>query len=121
MLVIKEQMKKAKDCIFCKIVSGHINSDIIYKDNELVAFRDANPQAPVHILVVPRKHIKNFNQAEKKIAGQLIFRAKEIAHQKGISKSGYRVVINCNRDGGQEVNHLHVHILGGRKLTGPLG
>ncbi|MGM0441472.1 MAG: histidine triad nucleotide-binding protein [Elusimicrobiota bacterium] len=114
-------MSKNNNCIFCKIIDGKIDADVTYEDKDVVTFSDVNPQAPVHILVVPREHIKNLNRAGEDITGRLVNTAKKIAVKKDIDKSGYRIVINCNRDGGQEVDHLHVHLLGGRKMSGPLG
>jgi histidine triad (HIT) family protein len=112
---------KEKNCIFCKIIEGDIESDIIYKDREITAFKDADPQAPVHVLIVPREHIATVNDASPQIVAKCTEAAKKIAKNLNIAQSGYRIVINCNKDGGQEVDHLHVHLLGGRKLGWPPG
>lgn len=112
------------DCIFCKIVSGEINADKLYEDERCAAFNDLNPQAPVHILVVPRSHIESLNKADesdKTVLGHLLYTAAEIARDRRIAESGYRVVINTNADGGQTVFHLHVHLLGGRPFEFPPG
>ncbi len=110
-----------EDCIFCKIAGGEIKSDIKYQDERVIAFSDINPQAPVHIQVIPRKHIDSVNEVDHDIAGHCIVVARDIASKLGISKDGYRLVINCNKHGGQEVGHLHVHLLGGRQMKWPPG
>jgi histidine triad (HIT) family protein len=112
------------DCIFCKIVSGEVSSDIVYQDAHCVAFNDLSPQAPVHILIVPRKHIDSLDTApasDAEVLGHLLYSGAEIARSKGIAANGYRVVINTNADGGQTVFHLHVHLLGGRPFIFPPG
>ena len=112
------------DCLFCKIVAGDIPADIVYQDDDVVAFRDISPQAPTHVLVIPRKHIATINDLEPSDAdtvGKLFLAAKAIAKSEGIAESGYRVTMNCNEDGGQTVYHLHLHLLGGRRLTWPPG
>ena len=111
------------DCIFCRIISGEIQSDIIYQDEQAVAFRDVNPKAPVHLLVVPRKHIESvaeLTEDETPISGHLVAVANRLARETGISEKGYRLVVNCGPDGGQLVPHLHLHLLGGRQM-GKLG
>lgn len=111
------------DCIFCRIVAKEAKAAIVYEDPELVAFEDIHAQAPVHTLVVPRRHIPTTNElagADAELAGKLVLRAREIAREKGIDQSGYRIVINCNSEGGQMVYHLHLHLLGGRPLGGKL-
>jgi histidine triad (HIT) family protein len=113
-----------EECVFCRIVAGELHSDMVYQDKDFVAFRDISPQAPKHVLVVPRAHIKSLadlTEAQEGLAGRLLFLAKKLAEKEGISASGYRVVINCGSDGGQVVPHLHLHLLGGRKLSGRLG
>lgn len=108
-----------EDCIFCKIVKGEIPSKKVYEDEEILAFEDINPMAPVHILVIPKKHIKSVNELEKKdnnLIGKMFLVIKNIAKEKGIDKEGYRVVTNIGENGGQEVKHLHFHLLGGKKL-----
>jgi histidine triad (HIT) family protein len=111
------------DCIFCRIISGEIQSDILYQDEQAVAFRDVNPKAPVHLLVVPRKHIESvaeLTEDEAPITGHLVAVANRLAREAGISEKGYRLVVNCGPDGGQLVSHLHLHLLGGRQM-GMLG
>ena len=108
-----------EDCIFCKIVKGEIPSKKVYEDEEILAFEDINPMAPVHILVIPKKHIKSVNELEEednKLIGKIFLVIKNIAKEKGIDEKGYRVVTNIGENGGQEVKHLHFHILGGKKL-----
>ena len=110
-------------CLFCKIVEGTIPSTAIYQDDECYAFADINPQAPVHVLVVPRKHIVSLAEAaadDRELLGHLHWVAAEIARTKGLAK-GYRVVVNIGEDGGQTVDHLHLHVLGGRAMHWPPG
>ncbi len=112
------------DCIFCKIVAGEIPSDIIYQDEEAIAFRDIEPQAPVHLLIIPRKHIPSLTdltEAESSLVVHMVNIASQLAAKEGISTGGYRLVINCGEQGGQLVPHLHMHLLGGRQLSGALG
>lgn len=107
------------DCIFCKIIKREIPSSIVYEDNEIIAFRDVNPQAPIHILVIPKKHISSLvdlKEEDEMVVGRIYTVINKIAEQEGIEKKGFRVIVNCGEDGGQEVKHLHFHILGGRKL-----
>jgi histidine triad (HIT) family protein len=107
------------DCIFCRIISGDIPSDILYQDEQVVAFRDINPKAPVHLLLVPRKHIESLAELSKdeaSIMGHLVAVANRLAREAGISDKGYRLVVNSGPEGGQEVPHLHLHLLGGRQL-----
>ena len=111
------------DCIFCKIVAGEIPAKKVYEDNEILAFRDLNPQAPVHVLVIPRKHIASLNEAEagdQEILGRLLVTLPKLAAELGVG-SGYRVVNNCGASAGQSVFHIHFHLLGGRSLTWPPG
>ena len=106
-------------CIFCRIISGEIQSDILYQDEQAVAFRDVNPKAPVHLLVVPRKHIESLAELaedEAAVPGHLVTVANRLAREAGISEKGYRLVINCGPNGGQVVPHLHLHLLGGRQM-----
>lgn len=108
--------------IFSQIISGDIPATIVYQDDLVTAFRDIHPLAPVHILIVPNKEIATVNDlsdADEQVAGRLLLAARRIAAQEGIADSGYRLIINCNRDGGQEVYHLHMHLLGGRRM-GPM-
>ena len=112
------------DCLFCKIIAGEIPCDKIYEDSEMLAFRDINPMAPVHFLLVPKKHIKSLLELEAEdaaLAGRLLYKAQELAKQQGCGERGGRFVINAKSDGGQTVDHLHIHILGGRALGWPPG
>ena len=112
------------DCIFCKIASGEIESDFIYEDDQVVAFRDLNPQAPTHVLVIPREHIattNDLNADNAAIVGRMTLAAKQIAEQEGIAERGYRTVLNCNAEAGQSVFHIHLHVLGGRPMGWPPG
>ena len=113
-----------QDCLFCKILSGDIPADIVYESDSAIAFRDVNPQAPTHVLVIPRKHVATINdldEDDQEIVGSLFLAAKEIAHAEGISDEGYRAVMNCNEGAGQSVFHIHLHVLGGRALSWPPG
>lgn len=112
------------NCVFCKIASKELNSDIVYEDDTVVAFNDVSPKAPHHILIIPRKHIATLNDAssdDTELLGYIIQTSKKLAKKLGIAKRGYRVLINCNEEGGQEVYHLHLHLLGGRAMTWPPG
>jgi histidine triad (HIT) family protein len=112
------------DCLFCKVVNGEIPADIVYEDNSLVAFRDINPQAPTHILLIPRRHIATMNElhdSDAGLAGELFVAAARIAADEGLADAGYRVVMNCNEAAGQSVFHIHLHLLGGRQMTWPPG
>lgn len=112
------------DCLFCKIISGEIPSSKVYEDEYVYAFNDISPEAPVHVLIVPKEHIASCNDINEKnadIIGKVFLAAKEIAAEKGIAENGYRVVNNCGDDGGQSVKHLHFHLLGGRSLAWPPG
>lgn len=112
------------DCIFCRIVAGELPSDIVYQDEEVIAFRDINPQAPIHLLIIPKRHIPsltNLAEAEAPLVGHMVSVANQLAKREGIFEDGYRLVINCGEQGGQLVPHLHMHLLGGRRLTGKLG
>ncbi|MGC1953517.1 MAG: histidine triad nucleotide-binding protein [Gammaproteobacteria bacterium] len=108
--------------IFSKIIRGEVPADIVYQDDRVTCFRDINPAAPVHLLIVPNKEIATVNdlgEEDERLAGHMLLVAKELAEREGIAQSGYRLIINCNRDGGQEVHHLHVHLLGGHRM-GPM-
>ena len=110
-------------CIFCQIVSKKIPSDILYQDEGVLAFRDINPQAPVHLLIIPKIHIASLvelTEQEIPLMGRMVSVASKLAEREGISESGYRLVINCGEEGGQLVLHLHLHLLGGRQLRGQL-
>ena len=104
------------DCLFCKIIAGEIPSDKVYEDDAVFAFRDINPQAPVHVLIVPKKHMDNVLQCDADTAAALGDAVQTVARQEGVAESGFRVLSNCGRDGAQSVNHLHVHLLGGKAL-----
>lgn len=107
-----------EDCLFCKIATKTIPADIIFEDDKVVAFEDITPQAPVHVLIIPRVHIATINDLnDASLAGYLLLTAKTLAVQLGVSESGYRLIMNCNEDGGQTVFHIHLHILGGSRLT----
>jgi len=111
------------DCIFCKIAKGESKSNLVYQDETAVAFPDINPKAPVHLLIIPRKHIESvadLAEDEEKLMGHLVSIANKLAQEQGISETGYRLVINCGPHGGQIVAHLHIHLLGGRQM-GKLG
>ncbi|WP_457567866.1 histidine triad nucleotide-binding protein [Desulfurobacterium sp.] len=109
-------------CIFCKIVNGEIPAKIVYEDEKVMAFHDINPQAPVHILIIPKEHIPTINDLEEKhkeLIGHIFLVAKNIAKEMGFDEKGYRVLVNCNRDGGQEIYHVHFHLFAGKPL-GPM-
>lgn len=112
-----------KDCLFCKMAGGEITPDMVHEDDELMVFRDVNPQAPVHCLIVPRRHIATLDDLEEGdagLVGRLYLTAKRTAALLGL-EAGYRTVMNCNRDGGQTVFHIHLHLLGGRRMHWPPG
>ena len=107
------------DCLFCKIINKEIPSTIVYEDDEILAFRDIHPVTPVHVLVIPKKHITSLAELQKEdeaIIGRIYTVINEIAKKEGIFEKGFRVIVNCGEDGGQEVKHLHFHLLGGKKL-----
>jgi histidine triad (HIT) family protein len=112
------------DCLFCKIIAGQIPGAIVYEDDRVVAFTDINPQAPMHVLVVPRRHIATLNELTDDhdgIVGELIRRGAALAQEQGHGDRGYRTVFNCNADAGQTVFHIHLHVLGGRRFNWPPG
>jgi histidine triad (HIT) family protein len=110
------------DCLFCRIIRGDIPAKVIAETKECVAFRDLNPQAPLHVLVIPREHVPSLNQAtDPALVGRLALLAAEIARTEGIAERGYRTVINTNADAGQTVFHIHLHLLGGRRMGWPPG
>ena len=112
------------DCLFCKIISGEIPTDLVYEDKNMVAFRDINPQAPTHILIIPREHIEtlnDINQSHGELLGAMQLTASYLAKEEEIYEEGYRTVFNCNRAAGQTVFHIHLHLLGGRSLVWPPG
>lgn len=112
------------DCLFCKIINKEIPAKIVYEDDTVLAFEDINPQAPLHILVIPKKHIPTTLEITKddhSLIGQLLQTANRLAREKGVAEQGFRTVINCNRDAGQTVFHIHLHLLGGRPMSWPPG
>ena len=112
----------ADDCLFCRIVRKEIPAKLVAEDDYSLAFRDINPQAPVHVLVIPKEHVASLDQAtDPELLGRLSLMAAEIARQEGITASGYRTVMNTNRDAGQTVFHVHLHLLGGRSMHWPPG
>ena len=115
---------KQDECIFCKIIKKQIPSDIVYEDDKVMAFKDINPEAPVHIVIIPREHIVDLNclkQDESEIIGHIFMVAKQIAKTLGVDEEGYRIINNCGKHGGQTVGHLHFHLLGGKMLKLSLG
>ena len=112
------------DCLFCKVLAGEIPADIVYESETAIAFRDINPQAPVHVLIIPRQHIATINDIapeHESLVGSLFSAARDIAAKEGLADDGYRVTMNCNKAAGQTVFHLHLHLLGGRSLGWPPG
>ena len=112
------------DCLFCKIAAGEIPATLVHQDERLIAFKDINPQATMHVLVVPRRHIATLNdlaEADDQLVGEMVRRAAAIARQHGHADRGYRTVFNCNADAGQTVFHIHMHVLGGRPMHWPPG
>ena len=112
------------ETVFSKIIDRKIPADIVYETDQVLAFKDINPQAPVHVLIVPKQPIATINDldaADAELIGQLFLAAKQIAYDLGVAESGYRTVLNCNRDGGQDVFHIHLHLLAGRRLGWPPG
>jgi histidine triad (HIT) family protein len=111
------------DCIFCRIANGEVPSEILYRDDQVIAFADISPKAPVHLLVVPKRHIEavaDLTEADEPLMGHIVTVANRLAREAGVSEKGYRLVVNCGPEGGQLVPHLHLHLLGGRQL-GSLG
>ena len=112
------------DCLFCGIVDGKIKANVVYRDDTIVAFKDIAPKAPVHILIIPRKHlisVADIAEADRALIGQIFQVAAKLAREQGIAESGYRVVVNSGADAGQSVFHLHYHLLGGRQMSWPPG
>jgi len=112
------------ECVFCKMVDGEIQPEVVYENEAVLAFKDINPQAPVHVLVIPRKHIASLNDLEPEhdvLVGEMYLAAKKVAQLTGIAEAGYRTVMNCGPQAGQTVFHLHLHVLGGRALGWPPG
>ena len=115
-------MADSRSCIFCRIARGEIPAQMVANNKEIAAFKDLNPQAPVHILIIPKKHIASLDDAtDSDLLGRMMALAAAIARQEKIAKSGYRTVINTGADGGQSVDHLHIHLLGGRHMAWPPG
>lgn len=112
------------DCLFCKMAGGEIPVDLVLESDALMAFRDINPQAPHHVLIIPRTHVgglEDLQPGQEELAGQLLIAAQQVARQEGFAEQGYRTVVNTGSDGGQEVQHLHVHVLAGRRMQWPPG
>jgi histidine triad (HIT) family protein len=112
------------DCLFCKMVAGEIQPDVVFEDDDVLVFRDLNPQAPTHVLVIPKQHIATTNDLDASTAhllGKMFLAAKQVAVDAGIAESGYRSVMNCNPGAGQSVYHIHLHVLGGRSMGWPPG
>lgn len=112
------------ECLFCKIAKGEIPCDTVYENDQVIAFRDLNPQAPTHVLVIPRKHIATVNDLaveDKDVVGEMLLAAKAVAAHDGIAEDGYRLIMNCNKGAGQTVFHIHLHVLGGRAMNWPPG
>jgi len=111
-------------CIFCKIINKEIPASMVFEDEKMIAFNDINPQAPIHILLIPREHFSSLNEIpeeKKNILSHLLLKARQIAQEKGIAEKGYRIVLNTAKDSGQEVFHIHLHLLGGRRMQWPPG
>ena len=113
------------DCVFCKIIGGQIPSEFVYQDNEVVAFKDINPEAPVHLLIVPRQHIISVTDVNTErlsvLMGHMVLVANKLAKANGVDKQGFRLIINAGPEGGQLVQHLHMHLLGGKQLVNRMG
>lgn len=110
------------DCIFCKIVNKEVPSEAVYEDEKILAFKDINPVAPVHLLIIPKKHIisvDHLTSEDKELIGEMFFVAQKIAREQGVVESGYRLAFNVGRDAGQSVDHLHLHLIGGKQLLWP--
>lgn len=116
--------ENVENCIFCKIINGEIPCEKIYEDEKVISFKDINPEAPIHVLIIPKKHISSVNdlmEEDAEIIGHIFMVGKEIAVRLGVESSGYRIVTNCGKDAGQTVEHIHFHLLGGRSLQWPPG
>lgn len=110
------------DCLFCKMATGEIKPDVVYEDDRLLGFRDIHPQAPLHVLIIPKRHLSNLNELDDVfLGGHMLQVAAKVASEYGYAESGYRTVFNCNNDGGQTVHHLHMHLLAGRQMHWPPG
>lgn len=114
----------ADDCLFCRIAAGEVESDVVAEGERWLAFRDVNPQAPIHVLVIPREHVTHLEELEddqRDLAGELLLAARDVARREGVAEDGYRLVANTKREAGQSVFHLHLHVLGGRGMGWPPG
>lgn len=123
-LSIMECDTKMSNCLFCKMASGEISPDILYEDDDVLAFRDINPQSPSHFLVIPRRHISTLNdlkEGDAGLVGKMFLAASKVSADLGEAEAGYRTVMNCNAAGGQTVFHIHLHVLAGRNLSWPPG
>lgn len=110
------------DCVFCRIGAGEVPAEVVMEDGEVLAFRDLNPQAPTHVLVIPRAHVPSLEAIEDRaLAGRLLVAARDVARSEGLTERGFRVVVNTGDEGGQTVGHLHLHVLGGRGMRWPPG
>ncbi len=110
------------ECLFCKMVAGQIKPEVVYENDHVLAFKDINPQAPIHLLVIPKVHITTLNELnDTRLGGEILEIAANLAQKFNIAETGYRTLFNCNRDGGQAVYHLHLHLLGGRQMAWPPG
>ncbi len=113
-----------ENCLFCKIIHGEIPANKVFEDEKIIAFDDINPQAPIHILIIPKEHFASLNEIpeeKKDVLSHILLKARQLAREKGVAKSGYRILLNTARDSGQEVFHIHFHLLGGRKMLWPPG
>jgi len=123
-LFLIKEVNAVADCIFCKIVSKQIPSEVVYEDDQVFVFHDINPQAPTHLLVIPKEHIQSaahVTEKDKELLGQMFVVIKNVTEKLGLDKEGYRIVNNCGELGGQQVDHLHFHVLGGRQMQWPPG
>jgi len=113
-----------RDCVFCRILEGEIPATILHQDDKIIALRDIKPQAPTHILIIPKEHIPSLTELgdrQRDMVAHMIYTANELARREGLAERGYRLVVNCGREGGQQVPHLHLHLLGGRELSALMG
>jgi histidine triad (HIT) family protein len=118
--IIQRNLEKGRNmCIFCEIIKGNIPSDIVLENEKFLAFKDINPSAPIHILIIPKNHIDSFNETDAEVMKEITPFIKKVAEKVGVLKDGYRLITNINDNGGQEVKHLHFHLLGGTKLAWP--
>ncbi len=119
-----KRANRVTDCLFCKIVDKRISANIVHEDERVLAFRDIHPQAPVHLLVIPKNHVDTVNdlvEADAELVGHMLLTAQRLARDEGVAESGFRLVMNCNNDGGQTIYHIHMHVLGGRGMHWPPG